>query len=119
MSGSILGGAPIMNAVRYQQIIMFMISAATALGVLGSVIFCIQVLIDRCDRLRPERILDGSPSILHDIKLLSVKSYHGIKYLLCCHYCRRRHPTKDDHDRSWNGLDQDDDDVDQRQPLLQ
>ncbi|ORX61858.1 UPF0014-domain-containing protein, partial [Hesseltinella vesiculosa] len=37
MAGSILGGAPIMNAVRYQQIIMFMISATTAMGVLGAV----------------------------------------------------------------------------------
>jgi hypothetical protein len=108
-----------MNAVRYQQIIMFMISAATALGVLGSVIFCIQVLIDKCDRLRPERILDGSPSILHDIKYLLVKSYHGLKYLLCCHYCRHRHPTKDQDDHNWNGLEQDNGDDDQRQPLLQ
>ncbi|KAI9321892.1 UPF0014 family [Dichotomocladium elegans] len=38
MTGQILGGAPIMNAVRYQQIIMFLISASTALGVLMAVI---------------------------------------------------------------------------------
>lgn len=106
MSGSILGGAPIMNAVRYQQIVMFMISAATAMGVLGSVIFCIQVLIDRYDRLRPERILDEAPSLLLDIKHALVKSYHGIKYLLCCHYCRKRKSIRDDDDE-------------QEQPLLQ
>lgn len=38
MTGQILGGAPVMNAVRYQQIIMFLISASTALGVLSVVV---------------------------------------------------------------------------------
>lgn len=37
MTGQILGGAPIMNAVRYQQIITFMISATTSLCVLSVV----------------------------------------------------------------------------------
>ncbi|KAI7904732.1 UPF0014 family [Cokeromyces recurvatus] len=37
MTGQILGGAPIMNAVRYQQIITFMISATTGLCVLSVV----------------------------------------------------------------------------------
>ncbi|KAG0757791.1 hypothetical protein G6F60_008046 [Rhizopus arrhizus] len=38
MTGQILGGAPVSNAVKYQQIIMFLISASTALGVLSAVI---------------------------------------------------------------------------------
>ncbi|KAI8390087.1 UPF0014 family [Blakeslea trispora] len=37
MTGQILGGAPVMNAVRYQQIITFMISATTSLSVLSVV----------------------------------------------------------------------------------
>jgi len=37
MTGQIIGGAPIMDAVKYQQIIMFMISASTSLGVLSSI----------------------------------------------------------------------------------
>lgn len=37
MTGQIIGGAPIMDAVKYQQIIMFMISASTALAVLSSI----------------------------------------------------------------------------------
>lgn len=37
MTGQILGGANIMNAVRYQQIITFMVSATTSLGVLSTV----------------------------------------------------------------------------------
>jgi ABC-type iron transport system FetAB permease component len=40
MTGQIIGGAPIMDAVKYQQIIMFMISASTALAVLMSIFVC-------------------------------------------------------------------------------
>ncbi|KAI9246611.1 UPF0014 family [Sporodiniella umbellata] len=38
MTGQILGGSPVGNAVKYQQIIMFLISASTALGVLSAVV---------------------------------------------------------------------------------
>jgi uncharacterized protein (TIGR00245 family) len=38
MTGQILGGASVSNAVKYQQIIMFLISATTALGVLSVVV---------------------------------------------------------------------------------
>lgn len=112
MSGSILGGAPIMNAVRYQQIIMFMISAATAMGVLGAVIFCIQVMIDGHDRLRPERIINGRPSVFGDLKFLIVKAYRGVCYGLCC-CCKRKSVDDDDKEELPS------DDIDQRQPLLQ
>lgn len=44
MSGQILGGGSIMNAVRYQQIITFMVSATTSLGVLSVVYVCISFL---------------------------------------------------------------------------
>jgi uncharacterized protein (TIGR00245 family) len=37
MAGQVLGGAPIMNAVRYQQIVTFMVSATTSLGVFSVV----------------------------------------------------------------------------------
>jgi ABC-type iron transport system FetAB permease component len=38
MAGQLLAKAPIGNAIKYQQIIMFMISASTALGVLSAVV---------------------------------------------------------------------------------
>lgn len=47
MTGQILGGAPVSNAVKYQQIIMFLISASTALGVLSAVI--VSMLLAMCD----------------------------------------------------------------------
>lgn len=38
MTGQIMGGASVLQAARYQQIIMFMISASTALAVLTAVV---------------------------------------------------------------------------------
>ncbi|KAI8973807.1 UPF0014 family [Mycotypha africana] len=52
MTGQILGGAPIMNAVRYQQIATFMISATTGLAVLSVVyvshFFCPMITFEYC-----------------------------------------------------------------------
>lgn len=38
MTGQLISGTPMKDAVMYQQIIMFMISASTALGVLYAVV---------------------------------------------------------------------------------
>lgn len=38
MTGQLISGTPMKDAVMYQQIIMFMISASTALGVLNAVV---------------------------------------------------------------------------------
>ncbi|KAJ1553246.1 hypothetical protein HK096_008651, partial [Nowakowskiella sp. JEL0078] len=56
MTGQILGGAPIGEAVRYQQIILFLITASATLSALISVIACFLVCFDQESRLRLERI---------------------------------------------------------------
>jgi Uncharacterised protein family (UPF0014) len=56
MTGAILGGASISQAVRYQQIIMFLISATTTLAVTMSVVICLVVCLDGNHRLRPDRV---------------------------------------------------------------
>ncbi|KAG9286616.1 hypothetical protein G9A89_005384 [Geosiphon pyriformis] len=61
MTGQIIGGASIMDAVKYQQIIMFMISASTALGVISSICICIYVCIDSSHKLRSDRITEQKP----------------------------------------------------------
>ncbi|CAG8536343.1 7695_t:CDS:10 [Ambispora gerdemannii] len=61
MTGQIIGGQPIMDAVKYQQIIMFMISASTSLGVLSAVIICILTVLDSSHRLRQDLITDKQP----------------------------------------------------------
>ncbi|KAG9288651.1 hypothetical protein G9A89_006752 [Geosiphon pyriformis] len=68
MTGQIIAGAPIMAAVKYQQIIMFMITASVALGVLSSVCLCIYTCIDSSHRLRTDRITDAEPWIFVKIR---------------------------------------------------
>ncbi|KAI9504867.1 UPF0014 family, partial [Coemansia spiralis] len=52
MTGWVLGGANVLQASRYQQIVLFMISASTASSTLLSVLFCASVLVDSSPRLR-------------------------------------------------------------------
>ncbi|KAG1246178.1 hypothetical protein G6F68_014750 [Rhizopus microsporus] len=46
MTGQIMAGTPMMQAVIYQQCIMFMIAASSVLGVIMAVTACMSVLID-------------------------------------------------------------------------
>lgn len=138
MTGQILGGAPVMNAVRYQQIIMFLISASTALGVLSAVVVsqipetpnmvidpfsvvqsCIRVMIDSQHRLRPERIVHGRPSIFLDIRDLFVWLWRMLAYAACC--CGRFRKDKSYARYSPVDREEDDESTDhegQQQPLL-
>ncbi|KAG0941092.1 hypothetical protein G6F57_006824 [Rhizopus arrhizus] len=114
MTGQILGGAPVSNAVKYQQIIMFLISASTALGVLSAVVV---ILIDTRHRLRPERIISGKANLLEDIKEALVSTWQSLIHIFCC--CLVKVKERNVSDRS----DYDDDDYngqqnDQHKPLL-
>lgn len=59
MTGQILAGAAPINAVAYQILIMFMIAAATALGVIVLCLFCYKVLAHPEHRIRWERVIDN------------------------------------------------------------
>ncbi|KAJ3041936.1 hypothetical protein HDV00_008445 [Rhizophlyctis rosea] len=56
MSGQILGGAPIPDAVRYQQIINFMITASVGIATVITVLLCVFITFDESARLRLDRI---------------------------------------------------------------
>lgn len=56
MTGQILQGADPVEAVKYQVVVMFMISAATALGCFGVAWLATRALFDDEHRLRRERI---------------------------------------------------------------
>ncbi|KAG6856931.1 hypothetical protein H0H87_012184 [Tephrocybe sp. NHM501043] len=58
MTGAILGGSSVEQAARLQMIIMFMISSATALASIFTVVSVISVTVDVEHRVRPDRI-DG------------------------------------------------------------
>ncbi|KAJ1855354.1 hypothetical protein LPJ73_002347 [Coemansia sp. RSA 2703] len=64
MTGWILGGADVMEAARYQQVIMFMISASTASSSLLSVLFCTFMLVDSAPMLRLDKLAHAS-GIVH------------------------------------------------------
>ncbi|KAJ2665616.1 hypothetical protein IWW48_000067 [Coemansia sp. RSA 1200] len=56
MTGWVLGGANVLDAARYQQIIFFMLTASSAIAALLCVVYCASVLIDHTPVLRLDRI---------------------------------------------------------------
>ncbi|KAI9357491.1 hypothetical protein BD770DRAFT_427727 [Pilaira anomala] len=117
MTGQLISGTPMKDAVMYQQIIMFMISASTALGVLNAVVTCVTVLIDNHHRLRPERIVDGKASLFGDIKTAILNLWKSIVYVFCClHF--RNNKKKNDYDLLDDSPTTENDDHQQRRPLL-
>lgn len=58
MTGQILAGAPPMEAVRYQILILFLIAAGTGFGVLAAVRWVSRRLFDDRHRLRLDRLAD-------------------------------------------------------------
>ncbi|KAJ1734981.1 hypothetical protein LPJ72_002084 [Coemansia sp. Benny D160-2] len=56
MTGWVLGGANVLDAARYQQIIFFMLTASSAIAALLCVVHCASVLIDHTPALRLDRI---------------------------------------------------------------
>ena len=59
MTGQILSGADPVEAAKYQLLIMFLISGATALGVLGAGLGGVYLLTDARHRLRLDRLQDA------------------------------------------------------------
>jgi len=58
MTGAILGGASVEQAAKLQMIIMFMISAATALSSIAATVVALCVVVDSEHRVRIDRIHD-------------------------------------------------------------
>ncbi|MCW8972191.1 MAG: iron export ABC transporter permease subunit FetB [Gammaproteobacteria bacterium] len=56
MTGQILAGAPPLEAVKYQILIMFLIAAGTGFGTLGAVWLGARRLFDERERLRLDRL---------------------------------------------------------------
>lgn len=56
MTGAILGGSSVPQAARLQMVIMFMISACTALSSITTTILSLTVIVDNEHRVRSDRI---------------------------------------------------------------
>ncbi|CAG8441814.1 7564_t:CDS:2 [Dentiscutata heterogama] len=96
LTGQLIGGAPIMDAIKYQQIIMFMISASSALGVLMSILACIFICIDSSHRLRIDRISKSNPWIYEKYNGLIASIKRGIvrlKNYVCCCFLKTDKPS--------------------------
>ncbi|ROR34410.1 ABC transporter permease [Inmirania thermothiophila] len=61
MTGQILAGAPPLEAVRYQLLILLLIAAASGLGTLGAVWIATRRLTDGRERLRLDRLTGPAP----------------------------------------------------------
>lgn len=59
MTGQILAGAPPLEAVKYQILIMFLIAAGTGFGTLASVYMGARGLFDERERLHLDRLVEG------------------------------------------------------------
>ncbi|KAI8371701.1 uncharacterized protein BYT42DRAFT_581218 [Radiomyces spectabilis] len=89
MTGQLMAGTPMMQAVIYQQVIMFMVAASSVFGVVMAVVACMMILVDKQQILRDDRILDNKPIIRSaSVVKLASKIQH-----LSCYSCfsRRRH----------------------------
>jgi len=56
MTGALLGGSSVEQAAKLQMVIMFCISASTALGSIVAITLCLGVVIDSQHRIRDDRI---------------------------------------------------------------
>ncbi|TYJ54427.1 hypothetical protein B9479_004937 [Cryptococcus floricola] len=61
MTGAIVGGKSVEQAARLQMIIMFMISASSALCTLIALFFSLSTLVDGCVRIRSDRLTSEAP----------------------------------------------------------
>lgn len=89
MTGQIMAGTPIMEAVMYQQCIMFMIAASSTLGVIMAVTACMLILIDKEQIMRQDRIYDNKTFSFSKLKckILSLK--------FCCKKSRSKKTVDD------------------------
>jgi hypothetical protein len=60
---------------------------------------CVTTVIDAEHRIRPERILQGRPSLWKDIKLLPKRTWESIHWcIMCCGRFQKTHKIFDDGD---------------------
>ncbi|OJA08467.1 hypothetical protein AZE42_02834 [Rhizopogon vesiculosus] len=80
MTGAILGGSSVQQAARLQMVIMFMISASTALASIFTTIITLGVVIDGEDRLRPDRVVVTEHAVWRARDWLISRMVEGVKF---------------------------------------
>lgn len=89
MTGAILGGSSVEQAAKLQMIIMFMISASTALAAIVTTVITLSVVVDNEHRLRPDRVDVKEHAIWRARNWVFAQIVGGVKRVAgCC--CRRK-----------------------------
>ena len=73
MTGQILAGTPPMEAVKYQILIMFLITAGTGFGTLGAVWLGSKRLFDDRQRLRLDRLKPGRGKLINSLNAKTLR----------------------------------------------
>ncbi|KIJ67119.1 hypothetical protein HYDPIDRAFT_109132 [Hydnomerulius pinastri MD-312] len=97
MTGAILGGSSVDQAAKLQMVIMFMISASTALASIVTTVITLAIVVDNEHRVRPDRV-DVKEHVIWRARnwvfamIFGAVKGAAMKIAGCC--CRRR---KDDN----------------------
>ncbi|KAG1775964.1 hypothetical protein EV702DRAFT_1030116 [Suillus placidus] len=91
MTGAILGGSSVQQAARLQMVIMFMISASTALASIITTVTTLAVVVDSEDRLRPDRVDVREHPVWRARNWLFSRAVGGVKHAVqSCRGLRRK-----------------------------
>lgn len=97
MTGAILGGSSVEQAAKLQMIIMFMISASTALAAIVTTVVTLSVVVDNEHRVRPDRVDVREHAIWRGRDWILAGMVGGIKGLAGCCCRRRKEPHANGH----------------------
>ncbi|KAF8440479.1 hypothetical protein L210DRAFT_3539779 [Boletus edulis BED1] len=97
MTGAILGGSSVDQAAKLQMIIMFMISASSALAAMVATIFALSVVVDSEHRIRPDRVDVKEHAIWRGRNWVWAQIVGGVKCVACC-WRRKEERVNGHHD---------------------
>jgi|SRR5882762_2500990 hypothetical protein len=94
MTGAILGGSSVDQAAKLQMVIMFMISASTALASIVTTVFALAMVVDGDHRVRIDRV-DVRPHAVYRarnwlIAMVVAGFWIAMRPILRC--CKRMRP---------------------------
>lgn len=104
MTGAIVGGKSVEQAAKLQMIVMFMISASSALATIVALYFALTTLIDEKDRVRPDRLDARKPAFYRWRDRNIERAWKGLKRLPWCGWSREQ-GTEEEREGLLNGDD--------------
>lgn len=105
MTGAIVGGKSVEQAAKLQMIVMFMISASSALATIVALWFALTTLIDDKDRVRLDRLDARKPGFYRWRDRTIERAWNAARRLPCCG--KREHGTAEEREGLLNGRDGD------------